>query len=87
MIYRCPDGHISFAKGLRYCGMKGCGRPIETVSDREIEWLYKINPNGLAMNERDLHKMLEDRNMPKEVKEAVKEVFPELKHRKRFWFR
>ena len=65
--------------------MKGCGKPIETVSDKDIEWFYKISPSGLAMDEKDLHKILDDRNMPKEVKEAVKEVFPLLK-KKRFWF-
>ena len=86
MISRCPDGHISFARELRHCGMKRCGNPIETISDRDIEWLYKIDPNGLAMNEKDLDMLLEDKNMPKEVKEAVKEVFPDLKGRKRFWF-
>ena len=30
--------------------------------------------------------ILEDKNMPNEVKEAVKEAFPELKRRKRFGF-
>lgn len=30
--------------------------------------------------------ILEDKNMPNEVKEAVKDVFPELKRRKRFGF-
>lgn len=88
MIYRCPDGHISFAKQLQYCRMKGCGKPIEIISEQDIEWLYKINPSGLAMNEKDLNKILEDKNMPNEVKEAVKQVFPELKEKKkrRFWF-
>lgn len=85
MIYRCPDAHISFARELRYCGMKDCSKQIEVVSNADIEWLYKISPNGLAMSEKDLHKMLNDKNMPKEVKEAVKAAFPELK-RKRFWF-
>lgn len=66
--------------------MKGCGKPIETISDKDIEWLYKISPNGLAISEKDLHKMLDDKNMPKEVKEAVKEAFPELKRKKRFGF-
>ena len=87
MIYRCHNGHISFARELRHCGLKDCRRSIATISDKDIEWLYKISPNGLAINEKDLYKMLDDKNMPKEVKEAVKEVFPELKDRKRFWFR
>ena len=67
--------------------MKGCAKPAETISDKDIEWFYKISPGGLAMGEKDLHKILDDRNMPKEVKEAVKEVFPDLKGRKKFWSR
>jgi hypothetical protein len=86
LIYRCPDGHISFARELRHCGMKDCGKPAETISDKDIEWLYKISPNGLAISEKDLPKILDDKNMPKEVKEAVKEVFPDLKRKKRFGF-
>jgi hypothetical protein len=66
--------------------MKGCSKPVETISDKDIEWFYKISPNGLAMNEKDLHKILDDRNMPKEVKETVKEAFPQLR-KKKFWFR
>ena len=85
MIYRCPDGHISFARELRYCGMKGCSKQIEVVSKADLEWLYKISPDGLAMNEKDLRKVLGDKDMPKEVKDGLKEAFPELKKR-RFWF-
>lgn len=66
--------------------MKGCGKPIDIISDKNIEWLYKISPNGLAMNEKDLNRLLEDKNMPNEVKETVREVFPQLKKRKRFGF-
>jgi hypothetical protein len=66
--------------------MKDCGKPAETISDKDIEWLYKISPNGLAISEKDLPKILDDKNMPKEVKEAVKEVFPDLKRKKRFGF-
>lgn len=87
LICRCPDGHVSFGKELRYCGMKGCEKPVETISSKDIEWFYKINPGGLAMDEQDLHKILDDRNMPPEVKEAVKEAFPDLKARKKFWSR
>ena len=66
--------------------MKGCGKPIDIISDKNIEWLYKISPNGLAMNEKDLNRFLEDKNMPNEVKETVREVFPQLKKSKRFGF-
>ncbi|HEU4605831.1 MAG TPA: hypothetical protein VFS46_06285 [Nitrososphaera sp.] len=40
----------------------------------------------MAISEKDLPKILDDKNMPKEVKEAVKEVFPDLKRKKRFGF-
>lgn len=87
MIYRCPDGHISFAKDLIHCGMKGCERSAEVISDKDIEWFYRISPEGLAINEKDLHMILKDRNMPKETKAAVLEAFPGLGQRKRrFWF-
>ena len=88
MIYRCLDGHVSFSKELQHCGMKGCGRSVDAISDADIEWFYKISPDGLAINEKDLHMIIEDKNMPKEAKQAVKEAFPNLeKGRKRFWFR
>jgi hypothetical protein len=67
--------------------MKDCGRPVETVSNKDIEWFYKINSNGLAINEKDLHKILEDKSIPQDVKEAVQQAFPEAKGRKKFWFR
>jgi hypothetical protein len=88
MIYRCLDGHISFSKEqqLTHCGMKGCSRSIDAISDIDVEWFYKISPDGLAINEKDLHMIIEDKNMPKEAKQAVKEAFPKLeKERKRFW--
>ena len=86
MIYRCPDDHISFARELRHCGMKDCGKPVEIINNRDIEWFYKISPDGLTISERDLPKILDDRNMPKEVKEAMKKEFPNLKRKKRFGF-
>lgn len=78
LIYRCVAGHISFAKELKYCGMKDCRESIDKVSDIEIEWFYKISPNGLAIPEKDLDMILKDRNMPKDVKKAVKEIIPYL---------
>ncbi|UVS69365.1 hypothetical protein [Nitrososphaera viennensis] len=76
-IYRCHDGHISFAKEpLLHCGMKGCENPVDAVSDADIEWFYRISPSGLAINEQDLHMILKDRNMPQDVKERVREIFP-----------
>jgi hypothetical protein len=58
--------------------MKGCGNPVEAVSDVDIEWFYKISPEGLAMNEADLHMILKDNNMPKDVKKTVRKVFPDI---------
>jgi hypothetical protein len=86
LIYRCIDGHVSFARQLSYCGMKGCEKPIEIVSEMDVEWFYKINPEGLAINEVDLDKILADRNVPKDVKSVVRDVFPRLRQRGfRFW--
>ncbi|MEO9362804.1 MAG: hypothetical protein ABI348_02780 [Nitrososphaera sp.] len=84
MIYRCPDGHISFARELLRCGMKGCDNPVDAVSDADIEWFYGINPSGLAINERDLHMILKDRNMPQDVKDRVREIFPATQKKKFF---
>ena len=67
--------------------MKDCGRAIEVISDRDIEWFYKISQTGLAIPEKDLHMIIEDKNMPADTKKAIKEVFPELERKKkRFWF-
>lgn len=86
MIYRCAEGHISFAKNLVHCGMKGCTLSVDTMSDADVEWFYRISPEGLAINETDLHMILEDRNMPKEVKEMIKQTFPNVKKKGfRFW--
>jgi hypothetical protein len=64
--------------------MKGCGKRIDIISDIDIEWFYKINAEGLAMDKKDLHKILEDKKMPDDVKAAVKRVFPDLEKRKKF---
>jgi hypothetical protein len=84
MIYRCPDGHISFARELLRCGMKDCDNPVDMVSDVDIEWFYNISPSGLAINEQDLHMILKDRNMPQDVKDRVREIFPAAQKKKRF---
>jgi hypothetical protein len=86
LIYRCANGHINFAKDLQYCGSKDCGQRIDAISDADIEWFYKINPTGLAINEKDLNMIIKDKNMPEEVKNAIREAFPQLAQKKRFWF-
>ncbi|MGI0020626.1 MAG: hypothetical protein ACREAY_09165, partial [Nitrososphaera sp.] len=75
LIYRCQDGHVSFSKDLRHCGMKGCANPAEPVNNIDVEWFYKISPEGLAINEADLHMILKDNNMPKDVKKLVRQAF------------
>lgn len=66
--------------------MRGCEKPVDVVSEINIEWFYRISPEGLAINEADMYKILEDRNMPKEVKEIVKKTFPQLRKKGfRFW--
>lgn len=86
MIYRCSDGRISFAKNLARCGMNGCNNPVDAISPANIEWFYKLSPDGLAMNEADLHRIIDDRSMPAEVKGIIKETFPHLRKKGfRFW--
>lgn len=66
--------------------MRGCEKNVDIISQIDIEWFYRISPDGLAISESDMHKILEDRNMPREVKEAVRAVFPNLKKKGlRFW--
>jgi hypothetical protein len=66
--------------------MKGCELSVDVISERDIDWFYKIIPTGLSINEDDLNKILKDRNMPDDVKNAIREIFPNAE-KKRFWFR
>jgi hypothetical protein len=76
MIYECPQGHIYFSKESLYnCGMKGCGKTTLVISPIDIKWLYKINKTGLCINRGELHKIIEDPNMPNNVKRQIQEVF------------
>lgn len=64
--------------------MKGCeNEQLIAVSDADIEWFYRINPSGLAMDERDLHMILKDGNMPQEVKDTIREIFPAAREAKK----
>lgn len=65
--------------------MKSCGEHIEMVSERDIEWFYKINESGLSIDEKDLPMIIKDKNMPDEVKQSIKELFPGLERRRKFW--
>jgi hypothetical protein len=66
--------------------MKGCELSVDVISERDIDWFYKISPTGLSINEADLNKILKDRNMPDDVKNAIRETFPQTVRKKRFWF-
>jgi len=76
MIFECPEGHICFSKdNLDVCGMKGCGKSTLVISPIDIKWFYKINERGLCINRTELYKIIEDPNMPKDVKKQIQKVF------------
>ena len=73
MIYECPSGHISFSKdNLDICGKGGCGKATIIISPIDIKWFYKIQETGLCIDRTDLYKIIEDPNMPKDVKSKYK---------------
>jgi hypothetical protein len=76
MIYECPQGHICFSKdSLNICGMKGCDRSTLIINPIDIEWFYKISKTGLCINRSEIHKIIADPNMPKDVKKQIQKVF------------
>jgi hypothetical protein len=76
MIYECQQGHICFGSNedLNTCAMTGCTKSTVVISPIDIEWFYKINKLGLCINRQDLHKIIEDPNMPKDVKRQITKV-------------
>ena len=79
MIYECPEGHICFSKDdLNICGKEGCGKATVIVSPIDIKWFYKIQETGLCIDHKDLYKVIEDPNMPKDVKKQINKIFPHL---------
>ncbi|MGN6624762.1 MAG: hypothetical protein ACTHJ7_02345 [Candidatus Nitrosocosmicus sp.] len=80
MIYECQMGHICFSKDvLTTCAMKGCIKQTVVISPINIDWFYKINKDGLCINRDDLHMIIDDPNMPKDVKKQIQNIFPYLK--------
>ena len=76
MIFECLSKHICFSKNeLASCGMSGCRKLTVNVSLGDINWFYKINKNGLCINRDDLHLIIEDPNMPADVKKKVRKIF------------
>jgi hypothetical protein len=63
---------------LNTCAMKGCSKSTIVISPIDIKWFYKINELGLCIDRKDLHKIIEDPNMPREVKKQITKVFPHL---------
>jgi hypothetical protein len=41
----------------------------------DIKWFYKISETGLCINKSEIHKIIEDPNMPKDVKKQIRKVF------------
>jgi hypothetical protein len=76
MIYGCQDEHICFSNDdLKFCGMKDCNKNLVVISPEDIDWFYKINKTGLCIKRNDLHKIMEDHNMPKKVKQKIGKIF------------
>jgi hypothetical protein len=79
MIYECQKGHICFSKDeLNTCGMKGCNKITVIISPIDIKWFYKISQTGLCINRNDLHKIIEDSNIPRDVKKQITKIFSHL---------
>ena len=58
--------------------MTGCTKSTVVISRIDIKWFYKINKQGLCINRTDLHKIIEDPNMPRDVKKQITKIFPQL---------
>ena len=80
MIYECQQGHICFSSNdaLDTCAMTGCTKSTVVISPIDIKWFYKINKQGLCINRTDIHKIIEDPNMPRDVKKQITKIFPHL---------
>jgi hypothetical protein len=57
--------------------MTGCTKSTVVISPINIKWFYKTSKLGLCIDRKDLHKIIEDPNMPKDVKKQIK-IFPPL---------
>lgn len=76
MIYECSENHICFSKeDISICAMRGCSKRTIMTNPINIDWFYKINKMGLCINKNDLHKIIEDPNIPKQVKKQIGKIF------------
>ncbi|MFZ0202924.1 MAG: hypothetical protein WAL46_04425 [Nitrososphaeraceae archaeon] len=55
--------------------MKGCSRSTLIVDPIDIKWFYKISETGLCINKNEIHKIIEDPNMPNDVKKQIRKIF------------
>jgi hypothetical protein len=80
MIYECQQGHICFSNrdDLNTCAMTGCTKSTVVISPIDIKWFYNISSLGLCIYRKDLHKIIEDPNIPKDVKRQIASIFPNL---------
>jgi hypothetical protein len=46
-----------------------CNEPID------IDWFYKINKDGLCIDKKDLHMIIDDPNIPKDIKKQIQKFF------------
>ena len=47
--------------------MKGCNKSTIVKSPIDTKWFCKISKLGLCIDKKDLHKIIEDPNMPREL--------------------
>ena len=77
MIYECQQGHICFSSNndLNTYAMTGCTKSTVVISRIDIKWFYKISETGLSIDRKDLQKIIEDPNMPRDVKKEITKIF------------
>ena len=80
MIYECQQGHICFSSSddLNTCAMTGCTKSTIVISPIDIKWFYKINKEGLCIDRSDLYMIIDDPNMPNDVKKQIGKIFSHL---------
>jgi hypothetical protein len=42
----------------------------------DIKWFYIVNKKGLCINRIDIHMIMDDPNMPENVKKQIENWFP-----------
>ena len=79
MKYECSSGYICFSKDdLTSCAMKWCFQQTVVIGPIDIVWIYKINKDGLGINKMDLHMIVGDPNIPKDVKKQIQKNLSQI---------